>query len=167
MDYGKVSFTAPHSTAYSCICLQSTGRVTRSFIGKRASIQRIYQVSSDSVRDPLGIIPLVTSLWPLATSRVSNSPIEIHRWRVPASVLPTRSVLRKKMSGLSTEQRILQWFYANRRPGGGETEKPTAQLGVCGLWCPKDEQQWPRRVRNSNKQCIMITKGEISEGEDI
>ena len=83
-----------------------------------------------TVRNPLGIIPLVTSLWPLATSRVSNSPIVIHRWRVPANVLPTRSVLRREMSGLSTEQLILQWFHAYRRPGGGVVEKPTAQLGV-------------------------------------
>ena len=87
-------------------------------------------MSGDSVRDPLGIIPIVTSLWQLATSRVSNSPIVIHRWRVPANVLPIRSVLRKEMSGLSAEQLILQWFHAYRRPRGGEIEKPTAQMGV-------------------------------------
>ena len=37
----------------------------------------------------------------------------------------------------------------------------------CGLWYPKNEQQWPRRVRNSNRQCPMITQGEISDEEDI
>lgn len=50
---------------------------------------------------------------------------------MPANVLPTKSVLRKEMSGLSAEQLILQWFHAYRTPGGGEIEKPTAQLGVC------------------------------------
>jgi hypothetical protein len=71
------------------------------------------------------------------------------------------------MSGLSTEQRILQWFHAYRRPGGGEIEKPTAQLAGCGLWCPENEQQWPRRIRNSNRQCTTISQGEINDVEDI
>ena len=49
----------------------------------------------------------------------------------------------------------------------GVVEKATAQLAGCGLWYPKNEQQWPRRIRNSNRQCPMISQGEISDEEDI
>ena len=82
-------------------------------------------------------------------------------------MLPTRSVIRKEISGLSAKQLILQWFHAYRTPGGGVVEKPTAQLGVCGLWHPKNEQQWPKRIKNSNKKCTTITQGEISDEKDI